>query len=131
MNKAIFIAPVIAVLFGAIPSLALAQSDNQPTCPSGYSLSSDGTTCNLDQSQQRQQQPTCPSGYSLSSDGKTCTSNQPSTPTCPSGYTLSSDQKTCENNAGNAIKAAIGEGIKGAIIKAAPHVICGIIGLPC
>src|SRR5689334_22287163 len=98
--KTILILPVIVVLLGALPS-AFAQNDQQQnTCPSEYTLSSDGTTCNLDQTQQ-QQQPTCPSGYSLSSDGTTCTSNQPSTPTCPSGYTLSSDQTTCENNVGN------------------------------
>jgi hypothetical protein len=103
MHNAILIAPLVCVLLGVVPAV-FAQSDTQPTCPSGYSLSSDGTTCNLDQSQQQSQQPTCPSGYSLSSDGTTCNldqsqqqqqQQQSSQPTCPSGYSLSSDQTKC------------------------------------
>jgi hypothetical protein len=73
-HKGLFvILPIISVLLGALPSFVFAQSD-QPTCPDGYSLSSDGTTCTLNQQQQQQQQsqPTCPSGYSLSSDQTKC-----------------------------------------------------------
>jgi hypothetical protein len=151
----VLIVPVIAILLSMFPSIAFAQSDNQPTCPSGYSLSSDGTTCNLDQSQQQQQQqptcpsgyslssdgttcnldqsqqqqqqqPTCPSGYTLSSDGKTCTSDQPSTPTCPSGFHLE-NEKCVQNNLADAANQ-IGK-IAGAVHSACS--ITALIGLPC
>jgi len=49
-HKGLFvILPIIAVLLGALPSITFAQSDNQPTCPSGYSLSSDQQSCTLNQ----------------------------------------------------------------------------------
>jgi cytoskeletal protein RodZ len=141
MNKAIIVAPIILIFVGALStSVAFAQSDQQqqpdqsqkqqqqqPSCPSGYSLSSDGSTCTLDNSQS--QGPSCPSGYSLSSDGKTCTSDQPSTPTCPSGYTLSSDQKTCTGGL-DIGKVANGLGK----IASAAQSLCTVgrlVGMPC
>lgn len=46
--------------------------DDEPTCPAGYLLSADKSSCNLVETQQESQEPTCPSGFLISADKTTC-----------------------------------------------------------
>jgi hypothetical protein len=66
-----------------------------PTCPTGYTLSTDKKTCNGATASDTKT-PTCATGYTYAAGACTLTAagTTPS-PTCPSGYTLSADKKTC------------------------------------
>ena len=70
-------------------------SDAAATCPDGYTLSLDGTQCDLLASADD----ACPEGYTLSLDGTQCDPLS-SAGACPEGYTLSLDGTQCDPPAG-------------------------------